>query len=214
MAKVEEVEFDDISPAGIAQYPALLKPDTKFDELGVYKVNLVLSETDAAPLMDKLKGMLADKLTELEDELNPEQLAKAQSNTHLPFSKEYEEDNKTPTGNIVFKFKTKAAFVSKRDGKVIEKKMTIVDSKKKRMYDVAVGGGSKIKVAFTMRTFYMAAIGAGVSARLGAVQVLELREYTDGNAASGMFGEEEGFEAEADVASGFDAPAAGAGVDL
>lgn len=208
----EDREEVVVTPAGIAQYPSLLKPDTKFDELGVYKVNLILSAEDAAPIIKTLQEMLAEKKAELEDTLNADQIEALGKGT-LPYSREFEEDKKTPTGNIIFKFKTKAAFVSRRDGKVIEKEMVVVDAKKNRMHGVAVGGGSKIKVSATYKTYYTAAIGVGVSARLGAVQVLELREYQEGGAAASMFGEEDGFETE--TVADFDTPApAGSAADL
>ena len=35
------------TPAGLARFPSLNRPDTKFSEVGVYKVNLELSAEDA-----------------------------------------------------------------------------------------------------------------------------------------------------------------------
>ena len=39
------------TPKGIAQYPWLSKPDTKFSEEGDYKVNLILNAEEAAPII-------------------------------------------------------------------------------------------------------------------------------------------------------------------
>ena len=43
------IEFT--TPKGIAQYPWLSKPDTKFNEEGVYKVDLIIPKSDAIPLI-------------------------------------------------------------------------------------------------------------------------------------------------------------------
>ena len=48
------------SPTGIAQYPWLNKPDTQFDAVGQYKVNLRLSKEDAAPLIKTAKKIAND----------------------------------------------------------------------------------------------------------------------------------------------------------
>ena len=39
------------TPAGIAQYPWLTTPDTKFSETGDYKVSLVLTKEAALPVI-------------------------------------------------------------------------------------------------------------------------------------------------------------------
>ena len=36
-----------VTPIGVAQYPWLSSPDTKFSEIGDYKTNLILSKKDA-----------------------------------------------------------------------------------------------------------------------------------------------------------------------
>ena len=63
--------------------------------------------------------------------------------------------------------------------------------------ETKVGGGSVIKVSYEVVPYYTAIAGAGVSLRLKAVQIIELKAYSGGgNAESYGFGEEEGFEAD------------------
>ena len=47
------------TPKGIALYPWLSTPDTKFSEEGEYKVNLVLSKEDAQPIVDEINRVFA-----------------------------------------------------------------------------------------------------------------------------------------------------------
>jgi hypothetical protein len=52
------------TPTGIAQYPWLSKPDTKFSEEGEYKVNVILTKEEATPLVEKINGIFADNVKE------------------------------------------------------------------------------------------------------------------------------------------------------
>ena len=52
------------TPKGIAQYPWLSKPDTKFSEEGEYKVNVILTKEEASPLVDKINGIFAENVKE------------------------------------------------------------------------------------------------------------------------------------------------------
>ena len=48
------------TPAGVARYPHLNRPDTKFDEIGVYKVNLELTAEEAEPFISQVEALLAE----------------------------------------------------------------------------------------------------------------------------------------------------------
>ena len=39
------------TPKGVAYFPYISQPDTKFDEAGVYKVNLCLPKEEAEPVI-------------------------------------------------------------------------------------------------------------------------------------------------------------------
>ena len=50
---------------GIAYYPYISAPDTKFDEQGHYKVNLCLSEEDAQPVIEVIKQTVVEGIKAL-----------------------------------------------------------------------------------------------------------------------------------------------------
>jgi hypothetical protein len=73
----------------------------------------------------------------------------------------------------------------------------VFDAKGTPMKDVQVWGGSEVKVAYVLRPFYTVMVGAGVQAKLSAVQVIKL--VTGGARDAGAYGfnEEDGYEAAA-----------------
>ena len=95
------------------------------------------------------------------------------------------------------KFKTKAK-VTMRSGDSFDQKVALFDAKGKPLVNPPnVGGGSKIKVSYQVVPYYTATVGAGLTLRMKAVQILKLVEYTSGaNASSYGFKEEDGYEAE------------------
>lgn len=124
----------------------------------------------------------------------------------MPYKELYENDE--PTGEYEFNFKMKASGVSKKTGKPWTRKPAVFNAKGKPMSDeekAKVGGGSVVKVAYEITPFYTAALGAGVSLRLEAVQVLELKSFQARDASAFGFGEEEGYDGvdEDAAASGF-----------
>lgn len=210
-----EITKSTVTPVGVAQYPSLTTPDTRFDERGTFKTNLILSEEAAQPMMDMVDAMIEKRKESLAEEMTPAKFKKATQSVRTPFEFE-ENDNGEETGNVIFKCKTTASFVSKRDGSVIDKKVPIVDAKKTTVSGITIGGGSKIKVAVELRTYYVPSIGLGVSARLQAVQLIELAEFAGGGKATSMFGEEDGYEAtpESTVSESFDSNSDDDEVDL
>lgn len=173
------------TPAGIAVYPYLSKPDTKFNPDGDYKVNLDVPNEEAG----KLIAFLDEQHQASVDKAKEENKGKRVKEGEIPYL--VSEDR----GVTTFKFKLKAKGKTKA-GEEFTQKPALFDSKGTPLTDVSVGGGSKLKVSFELVPYYTAIAGAGISLRLKAVQVLELKEYTGGgNAGAYGFGEEEGYEA-------------------
>lgn len=176
-----------ITPAGTAQYPYLTKPDTKFNPDGEYKISLEIPAADAV------------KTVEFLDEQHEASIAKAKKeNTgkkikegDVPYSVNEE------TGAVTVRFKLKAK-VTPKSGDAFEQRPAIFDAKGKPLgAEVSVGGGSKVKVAYELIPYYTAIAGAGISLRLKAVQIIDLKEYSGGAGAEAYgFGEEDGYEAE------------------
>ena len=167
---------------GIAYYPYISAPDTKFDEQGHYKVNLCLSEEDAQPVIELIKQSVVEGIKALKKDKPNTEIKQAP----LPFSKEMDEDG-NPTGNVIIKFKSKAAY-----------KPAVFDSKGNMMTNSNIYGGSEIKVNGSCAFYHTAMLGAGVSLRLRAVQIIQ---YVEGASGATKFGfeEVEGFTIEEDV---------------
>lgn len=142
------------TPVGSAQYPWLSSADTKFQELGEYKVNLILSEEDAAPIIQMVEAAIEQKAT----------AEKAKKRANLPYT--IQED-----GTVLFKFKNRNR--QNRDGKLWDRKPLLVDTKGNPC-DVEVGGGSKLRIKGEVYTWANPALGAGASLQMKAVQIVEL----------------------------------------
>lgn len=142
-----------VSPAGIAVYPWLNKPDTKFDADGVYSVKLVFDKAATKKVSDVVKPLM-------------------NGGKHNPIKPEVD-DQGGKTGNYVVNFKMKA-HVKTKGGDEFDQKPVLVDSNGNRMLAV-IGGGSKLQVAYEAVPYD--AMGGGVSLRMKKVRVLDLVEY-------------------------------------
>lgn len=202
------------TPAGTAVYPKLNTPDTKFKALGEYATKLVLSGEDAQPLIEKYEATLAAYFESEKAELmkgDGKSKAKAKA-LKLAADKPYKpevDDEGDETGNMVFNFKMPARIA--REGKPdLVLTPDIFDAgnaaegikPKKLVSPPEIWSGSKLRVSFEMRPFNTN-IGVGLSLRLAAVQIIELRTKGSRDADGYGFGAEDGY-------SGDDAaPAAG-----
>lgn len=176
------------TPKGLAQYPSIKTPDTKFNSEGDYKVNLVMEDDEKTnALVSKLEAILED-FYENDDDV----LYAISKGRNVVTQDIYEKDEE---GRIVMKFKQKAV-ITKKDGSKISVKIRQFDSKGKPI-DVNIGRDSVIKVSFTANPYYMPSTRTcGLSLRLLAVQVISLNEFGDASAASYGFEEEEGYNGE------------------
>jgi len=178
-----------VTPIGVSQYAWLTQPDTRFDENGHYKTNLILKTEDAGELMQRI-----DKALETSKDIAQEKAkGKKIKQADAPYFEEVDEAG-NPTGNTIFKFKCKAQIVSK-DGTIIPNKVALFDAKGTPMpKDVNVWSGSEMKVSAELIPYYTAMVGAGVSMRLRAVQIIKLVEGGGGNAKGFGFDETDGYE--------------------
>ena len=177
-----------VSPRGIAVYPWLNSPDTKFSPDGDYKVTLKVEAEAAAPLIAKLDEVLTNYKAQ-QVKTNPKV---GQYSITPPYEMELD-DQGNATGNYLFKFKQKAKIHTK-DGRVIDMKVALVDASRTPT-SVNVGGGSEIKIAATVFPYAMSSNkNIGVSLRPSAVQILSL---ASGSNVVSLFDDEEGFKAEA-----------------
>ncbi len=176
-----------VSPKGIAMYPWVLTADTAFVKEGVYHIQLECPQDDSktTELVEKLTVILDKE----HDALSKEKKKKLNK---IPFFEE-SEDGK----HLVFKFKQNKV-IKRKDGTTSEVKIPLFDAKGKPITKaIKLGNGSVCRISFTVAPYYNATNkGVGLSLRLVAVQVIELVEYSAGNAESyGFDEEEEGYEA-------------------
>jgi hypothetical protein len=156
------------TPAGIAVYPKIEKPDTKFDVNGVYSIDLDLSGADAEELAAKLQKIADSAYAEECKSKGKKHLKRAD----MPWKQ-------TEDGKTRFKFKLKAK--AGTGEKQWDQKPALFDAKGNPVKDLNVGSGSTVKVAFDVAPYFTAMVGHGISLRLRAVQVLELRQYIAGD---------------------------------
>jgi len=178
---------------GTALWAKVFEPDTKFNPLGDYSINLQMPLADSVAMSEQLDGIVQAKFKEA---IKEDPRLKNTLTTQDVCQPVYDRDTGDDTGNVEFKFKLKAK-VQKRDGTYYEQQPAVLDSKKVPMgKDTLIGNGSKVKVAFEPITYVMASTKkVGVSLRLKAVQVIDLVEY--GQSAASVFDEEDGYVAPA-----------------
>ena len=175
-----------VTPKGSLVYPHLNRADQKFDKDGVWRASLRLPKKDAEPLMEQITKEIEDNAANETKKRN-----KTIKIANAPFSEDEE-------GNIVFNFKLKASGI-RQNGEKWSQRPVLYDSKG-NIFDPQnniIWGGTEAKVAFQPVPYFVGSIGAGVSLRLKAVQILNL--VTGGaDATSFGFKEEDGFEAKED----------------
>lgn len=178
------------TPAGIAIYPHLNKPDTRFNPEGQYQVKLRIPSEEAKDLIAQIDAVIADEVAKAKKE-NPKKAVKMATKPYAVAL----DDEGNETDEITFSFKAKAVLTLK-DGTKLPTSIKLFDSKGNAFpQEDIIWGGSKIKVAFNAAPFNTAMAGIGASLRIKAVQVIDLVTGGSGNASSFGFGEEEGYVA-------------------
>lgn len=169
------------TPAGIAGYPWLTKPDTKFNAAGEYRINLILDEAEAQPLREHLDKLLDAAHKQMQEE-NPKVKVKKAESRVKPF---LDSEKNEVEGKVQIGFKMKAVIESKKTGEKWEQRPAIFDAAGKVMVNPKVGGGSTVKIAYEAAPYYSAKDKeAGITLRLKAVQILNLVEFGQKDAAS------------------------------
>ena len=169
----------NISEIGEAIFPHLNKPDVRFNEAGEYKVTLKVAKSDATEMLKLYNSAIEDALKLAEQNHK----GKGIKNAPKPFT---EEDN-----YVFFKFKMKATGVNQKTKEKFSQRPQLFDAKKNPIpLSTIIWGGSKMRVAFNLVPYYTPMLGAGITARLKAVQVISLVEGKDSN----LFSKEDGYE--------------------
>jgi len=181
-------EMQHVSPIGTAKFPYLVQPDTKFDERGTYKVDLIITPKEATAIKS-VATKLAETFKKEDVESNP---SRKKWGLHLPLLDDTNQDGED-TGQKVARFK-QAASIRTRDGRDINKSILLFDSQGNRISDINPYSGTKMSVAYTMSAYANPTSKTyGVTFRLVAAQIIELVE-----GGTGMSAESLGFQNQAD----------------
>jgi hypothetical protein len=188
------------TPKATLKYPKLIEPETKFTPEGHYKVTAVIPAEDAGPLADQLDTLFEAHKASLKAQA-PGQKFKA-----VDPSFGYEDIDGKPCFTISVKMKAKGV---DRDGRSWSAVPALFDASgapvKDREALRGMWSGTTGRVSFEACPFYQPALGAGITLRLKAVQILKLVE-SGGSADSFGFQEEAGWAAsEAQASVPFDA---------
>jgi hypothetical protein len=149
-----------MSPSGIACWPYLNSPDSKFaspGDPGSYKVDLKLSLDEAADFMSSVEDFRDSHM-----DGRP---------ANLPWKKELDENNKE-TGNILIRF-TQKEFIKTTRGNM-PMAILLIDGSKQKMSEI-IGPGSTIKVKCNARVWTVKG-ETGVTLHPVVVQCTDLKE--------------------------------------
>jgi len=172
-----------VSVVGTAIYPHLNKPDVKFSDAGEYKVTLEIVKSDATDMIKLFDDAQADSL----------KIAIAENKDKDKQIKESPHPRYTIEGDkVFFMFKLKASGVNKQTKETFTQRPQLLDAQKNpHPIEKSIWGGSKLKIAYELVP-YLAPFGAGITARIKAVQILELVE----GKSDIPFEKEDGYKAE------------------
>lgn len=212
-----------MSPPGTAVYPYLNSPERKFSKNlthGDWKTGLRLktSDQEVQDFLAKLNAAYDANLTAAVADEEPKAKAQRLTKHKLPpdsdsllgleadkaWKSEFD-DAGQPTGYTIINFKRGAGGKDEDSGEEYRTAIGLFDAKNTQIdpSKVRIGGGSTIRVAFSFNPF-ATGIGAGISLRLMAVQVLERRDAPTKSAVEYGFRESDGFTVPDDT--GPDAP--------
>lgn len=201
------------TPKGTFKYPALTKPDFGNEEYpnpdGSFKVAVIIPMgPEVQALIDKLTPLwdvaVAEGAVEFAKLAMPVRKKLGALKEQMFYEEEYDVETELPTGNVIFKVKTKYKITDKKDKSVRFNKIGLFDSLGKPLpADTLIYGGTTGKVAFQTNPYFVAGQGmAGLSLRLTAAQVINLVGPGARNAEGYGFGaEEDGYVASDAVAA-------------
>lgn len=197
--KKPSVKF--ITPRGVAVFPKLTKPDTKFKAEGEYRVKLLVTAGSIPEdVIAKLTKLRDDFVEETKAALTQKKEgAKVKKLKVLDlFKDEVNKETGEPTGKTIISAKMTASGISKKDKTPWTRAPKLFDAAGKKLPAKSViWGGSELKVAVQAMPYYMPKDNeVGVALYLEAVQVLKLVSSGGESADDYGFGAEEGYTAE------------------
>lgn len=204
------------TPLAVAKWVTLGKPDTQFNADGEYLVTLCMPKdaSETVALMEKLDDAHTQAVEAVREQLLSDPKTKLKAKTiktsYMPYKTETDREG-NETGNILISFKTKASG-TRKDKTTWVFKPAMFDAKGAPLpKDTAVWGGTKMRVAYQFNAYYVAASQeAGLSLKLQAVKIIDLKTGRGYDAKAFGFGEEEeGYTSEPSSPVGAEVPADG-----
>lgn len=203
--QLKELEKRIILGPARGEWFHLAEPDTKFNAAGDYKVTLRSTPDAMAPYFETMKEILAAALPIFQEIENEDAKKKGKKPKELKVSDSLPWVNcEMEDGTVQVKLKTSATFTDPKTGGIESKNVPVVDSfgkylSKEQLTELRIGNGTEVRTVVTIRPYYMATQGVGISLRLEKVQITKLVQY-GGNGVDNEFGEFEGGEfAAADI---------------
>lgn len=184
---------------GTSRYPKLNTPDTKYKAEGEYSVKMVFDAKAIQPLVDQYEAEVqkvraTEKARLMEGDGKSKAKAKSLSIAESPFKADVDDEGEE-TGKTVVNFKLPAKIIPKDPAKkTLVLKPDIFDAQGRMLADPPeIWGGSILRISGELRPYYNAKDNAcGLSMRLRAAQIIELRQGGQRDAAGYGFGAVEG----------------------
>lgn len=176
-------------PKGVLVYPALQRPDTKYNKLGDYKADVKLPEDVAKPIIEKVQAVCKAHMGK-----------PVKPGTKNAFYSYEKDENEEKTGYVIFSIRSKNR--TGKDGKVWDRRPMLIDAKKNPI-DVNPWGGSTARVQFeTYEWIYQGE--KGVSLQPLVVQIIDLVTGQGAEPQLDDFDEEDGFTSDDTDTSDFE----------
>lgn len=183
-----------VTPAGVAIWPRLLEPDTKFDSKGVYHTKLAIPAEEAAEFRAKLEAALSKAVTEFNAEEGGKKKYAKYSTADI--CEEEVNDEGEETGRLIFRFKRPAGY-QKKDSDTVEpiRAPALFDAMNRDVSSSveSIFGGTVMKIAGHIRPYALASAKSfGLSLRIDGVQIIDLKSRSGPDAEYLGFGKVEG----------------------
>ncbi len=180
-----------VTPAGIAVYPRLNRPDTKFHEHGTYKADLRIPIEEAKPLLKELGDIYKAHTGQAHQKFPPSK------DKDSIWYFEQDEDGDFDKDYVILKLR--ARNVMTKTGEVWDRKPKIFDAEGNRLKKAPkIGGGTVMKVSFEADCYATKKV-SGVRLIPNAVQIINLVEYEEGGSAEDYgFGKEDGYTSDSE----------------
>ena len=179
------------TPAFIAKWVSLGKPDTKYKPEGEYRITILVPKAGHEEFLDFLEKQRVLAVEDVKQKLMTDTKTKAKAKTikqsNLAYKPELDaEGNETEFVQVSFKAKRK-------DGTEWTFRPKMFDAKGAELpVGTNVWGGTKLRVSYQCDSYYVAASQeAGLSLKLQAVKIIELKSGSGRDASAYGFGEEE-----------------------